>query len=48
MITTNFTETKLNFEIGKISKKSASKSIDYILKGGKSVEKIESIASNSY
>lgn len=39
---------ELNFHINKMSKKSASRAIDYILKGGRESSKIESIANNSY
>ncbi|WP_039656863.1 ribonuclease H-like domain-containing protein [Clostridium tyrobutyricum] len=39
---------QLDFEINKMSKKSASRTIDYILKGGKDPEKITDISNNSY
>ncbi|WP_446899704.1 ribonuclease H-like domain-containing protein [Clostridium sp. LBM24168] len=39
---------KLNFHINKMSKRSASRTIDYILKGGKDAEEIEDISNNSY
>lgn len=39
---------EISFNINKMSKRSASRAIDYILKGGKDSEEIESISNNSY
>lgn len=44
----NRNHIRLTLGIKKISKKSASKSINYILRGGRSSEEIESIVSSSY